>query len=90
MTSTLKLDKADGELVTDSGSADEGDSVSGSELARKKNPHTSCSETSAARLLALFEGCQQKPLFRLQIAEQSTKIAPRSTCFCMNHLCSLL
>lgn len=36
MTSTLKLDKADRELVTDSGSADEGDSVSGSELAREK------------------------------------------------------
>lgn len=36
MTSTLKLDKGDQELVTDSGSADEGDSVSGSELARKK------------------------------------------------------
>ena len=48
MTSTLKLDKADQELVTDSGSADEGDSVSGSELARKKNPHTSCTGTSAA------------------------------------------
>lgn len=39
MTSTLKLDRADRELVTDSGSADEGDSVSGSELARKKPSH---------------------------------------------------
>lgn len=40
MTSTLKLDKADQEVVTDSGSADDSDSVSGSELARKKKaPH---------------------------------------------------
>lgn len=48
MTSTLKLDKADQEVVTDSGSADDSDSVSGSELARKKKPHTSCTGTSAA------------------------------------------
>lgn len=39
MTSRLKLDKADQEVVTDSGSADDSDSVSGSELARKKTPH---------------------------------------------------
>lgn len=48
MTSTLKLDKADQEVVTDSGSADDSDSVSGSELARKKKPHTSCTGTSVA------------------------------------------
>lgn len=36
MTAALILDKADQELVTDSGSADEGDSASGSELAQKK------------------------------------------------------
>lgn len=65
MTSTLKLDRADRELVTDSGSADEGDSVSGSELARKKTltlPVHGQVQLVYARLLALFERCQQKPL----------------------------
>lgn len=64
MTSTLKLDKADQELVTDSGSADEGESVSGSELARKKNltlPVQGQVQLVTTRLLVLFKECQQKP-----------------------------
>lgn len=65
MTSTLKLDKADQEVVTESGSADDSDSVSGSELARKKSPTLPVQgqvQQVTARLLIPFEGCQQKPL----------------------------
>lgn len=65
MTSTLKLDKADQEVVTESGSADDSDSVSGSELARKKSPTLPVQgqvQQVTTRLLILSEGCQQKPL----------------------------
>lgn len=65
MTSALKLDKADQEVVTDSGSADDSDSVSGSELARKKSPTLPVRgqvQQVTTRLLILSEGCQRKPL----------------------------